>query len=304
MPNRCIRGRIGKSCSDASYGIDWNEGLMAKTRDRLKLWHDSTLPGGMDVLRASCFDYRYPAHSHDQFVIAAFVRGVQRHRIARYQGVAEPGTVMIIPPGEVHTGEAVECDLGWDYCAFYPTAQFVDALATDILPGVGNFDFGRDLLRQNTGLADGLLKASFFASGSLDPLERQCAVYEALGNIIARYGERTGRSVRAVPRPADIRKAQAFLADEFHRHLSIDAVASAVGISQYHLMRSFRAATGLSIHQFLTQVRLGHAKVLLAKGVSAAQTATSVGFYDQSHLINQFRRYFGVTPKQYAVASR
>ncbi|WP_408871604.1 helix-turn-helix domain-containing protein [Acetobacter oryzifermentans] len=35
-----------------------------------------------------------------------------------------------------------------------------------------------------------------------------------------------------------------------------------------------------------------------------AQTATSVGFYDQSHLINQFRRHFGVTPKQYAIASR
>ncbi|MEW9296809.1 AraC family ligand binding domain-containing protein [Acetobacter oryzifermentans] len=108
---------------------------MANTRDRLKLWRDSSLPGGMDVLRASCFDYRYPAHSHDEFVIAAFVRGAQRHRIARYQGIAEPGTVMIIPPGEVHTGEAVECDLGWDYCAFYPTVPFIDVLAADILPG-------------------------------------------------------------------------------------------------------------------------------------------------------------------------
>ncbi|MFT8775409.1 MAG: AraC family transcriptional regulator [Gluconacetobacter liquefaciens] len=277
---------------------------MAKTRDRVRLWRDSSLPGGMELLRASCFDYRYPAHSHDEFVIAAFVRGAQRHRIARYQGIAEPGTVMIIPPGEVHTGEAVECDLGWDYCAFYPTVQFVDALAADILPGRGNLDFGRDLLRQDTGLADRLLQASCAASAWQAPLERQCAVYEALGNVIARYGERTGRSVKAASRPADVRRAQAFLADQFHGHLSIDEVDSAAGISQYHLMRSFRATTGLSVHQFLTQIRLGHAKQLLAKGVSAAQTATSVGFYDQSHLINQFRRYFGVTPKQYTTASR
>ncbi|MFT8665587.1 AraC family transcriptional regulator [Acetobacter orientalis] len=277
---------------------------MAKTRDRLKLWRDSSLPGGMDVLHASCFDYRYPAHSHDEFVIAAFVRGAQRHRIARYQGIAEPGTLMIIPPGEVHTGEAVECDLGWDYCAFYPTAQFMNALAAESLPGAGTLDFGRDLLRQNTGLAYGLLQASLVAAQSQEPLERHCAIYDALGAIIARYGQRTGRSLKAASRPADIKKAQAFLADEFHGHLSIDEVASAVGISQYHLMRSFRAATGLSVHQFLTQIRLNHAKTLLAKGVSAAQTATSVGFYDQSHLINQFRRYFGVTPKQYATTSR
>lgn len=277
---------------------------MAKTRDRLKLWRDSSLPDGMEVLRASCFDYRYPAHSHDEFVIAAFVRGAQRHRIARYQGIAEPGTVMIIPPGEAHTGEAVECDLGWDYCAFYPTAQFINTLAADILPGAGSIDFGRELLRKNTDLANTLLQASLLVAQSENPLERQCAVYEALGHVIARYGERTGRSIKAASRPADIRKAQAFLADEFHGHLSIDEVASVVGISQYHLMRSFRAETGLSIHQFLTQIRLSHAKTLLAQGVSASQTAMSVGFYDQSHLINQFRRYFGVTPKQYVIASR
>lgn len=64
---------------------------MANTRDRLKLWRDSSLQGGMDVLRASCFDYRYPAHSHDEFVIAAFVRGAQRHRIARYQASLSQG---------------------------------------------------------------------------------------------------------------------------------------------------------------------------------------------------------------------
>ncbi|WP_406239282.1 helix-turn-helix domain-containing protein [Acetobacter orientalis] len=69
-------------------------------------------------------------------------------------------------------------------------------------------------------------------------------------------------------------------------------------------MAALRTMIGLSVHQFLTQIRLNHAKTLLAKGVSAAQTATSVGFYDQSHLINQFRRYFGVTPKQYATTSR
>ncbi|OUJ03035.1 helix-turn-helix transcriptional regulator [Acetobacter cibinongensis] len=277
---------------------------MANIRDRLNLWRDSSLPDGMEVLRASCFDYRYPAHSHDEFVIAAFIRGAQRHRIARYHGIAEPGSIMIIPPGEAHTGEALQSDLGWDYCAFYPTAQFINALATDVLPGAGNLDFGLDLLRKNTALADGLLQASLLASQSQDALERQCAVYDALGTIIARYGERTGRSVKVASRPANIRKAQAFLADKFHGRLSIDDVASAVGLSQYHLMRSFRAATGLSVHQYLTQVRLSHAKVLLAKGISAAQTATTVGFYDQSHLINQFRRYFGVTPKQYAMASR
>ena len=80
-------------------------------------------------------------------------------------------------------------------------------------------------------------------------------------------------------------------------------VAASVGLSEYHFMRSFRAKSGMSVHSYLTLLRLNRAKILLAQGVSAAETALQVGFCDQSHLINQFRRYFGVTPGAFARAS-
>jgi len=68
-------------------------------------------------------------------------------------------------------------------------------------------------------------------------------------------------------------------------------------------MRTFQNMTGLSVHQYLTQLRLVRAKALLAKGVSAAQVASDVGFFDQSHLIKHFRAHFGTTPGVFAAAS-
>ncbi|MFD2439331.1 AraC family ligand binding domain-containing protein [Paracoccus kondratievae] len=111
---------------------------MTRKRDKISLWRDNSLPDGLELLRASCFDYRYPAHFHEEFVIAAFARGAQRHRIGRHDGVAGAGSVMIIPPGEVQTAEAAERDRGWEYCAFYPSARFLDPLPTTFWADVAN----------------------------------------------------------------------------------------------------------------------------------------------------------------------
>lgn len=81
---------------------------MTTKRNKISLWRDSSLPDGLEFLRAFCFDYRYPAHFHEEFVTAAFARSTQQHRIGRRDGVASAGSVLIIPPDEVQTAEAVE----------------------------------------------------------------------------------------------------------------------------------------------------------------------------------------------------
>ncbi len=46
-------------------------------KDRIELWHDSEVLGGIDLLRAECRTCRYDAHAHDAFVIAAFRAGAR-----------------------------------------------------------------------------------------------------------------------------------------------------------------------------------------------------------------------------------
>ncbi len=69
-------------------------------------------------------------------------------------------------------------------------------------------------------------------------------------------------------------------------------------------MRCFRAATGVTAHSFVTQLRITEARRRLAEGEPAAEVAHDVGFADQSHLIRRFRAALGVTPGQYAHESR
>lgn len=276
--------------------------MKAQRRDRMKLWRDTGLPDGLELLRASCFDYSYPAHFHDEFVIAAFSRGAQRHRVLRRNGVAMAGTVMIIHPGEVHAAEAAARDHGWDYCAFYPSSGFLETIADDVLGGHGPLDFGNDVIRHDVDATRLLLRAHAIISNTPDRIEKECAAYDAFGSIIARYGQRTrqGRSLRLVR--ADIRQSMEYLEAHYWEPVTVGDVAAVAGLSDYHFMRLFRATTGLSVHRYLTQIRLNQAKTLLSRGICAAETAVSVGLFDQSHLIRHFRRHYGVTPSDYAKA--
>lgn len=277
---------------------------MKEKRDDIRLWKDKAFQGEMEVLRASCFDLSYPPHFHDEFVLAVFARGAQRNRVCRKTGVAAPGTVMIIHPGEVHTGEAVERDLGWDYCAFYPSEALIQQVADAVLPGKGLVNFGCDIMRHAPTMAKEVLQTASVLASSQDALEKESLFFELLSALLTQYGQRTTRGGAMRHARADVHHAIDYLQTHYHQALSVLDVARAAGLSEFHFMRLFQNTTGLSVHRFLTQIRLVRAKSLLSQGVSAAQTALDVGFFDQSHFSRTFRTHFGITLGAYAAACR
>ncbi|MCQ4166083.1 helix-turn-helix domain-containing protein [Tahibacter harae] len=78
-------------------------------------------------------------------------------------------------------------------------------------------------------------------------------------------------------------------------------IAAAVGVGERRLQQLFQAHVGLSPRSWSRLARL-HACLRLVRGARApdwADLALRSGFYDQSHLVNEFRGLCGVTPTEY-----
>lgn len=102
----------------------------------------------------------------------------------------------------------------------------------------------------------------------------------------------------------DERRARARLtndAAERLTHSSVNAVAVDLGVSERHLRRVFHEAVGVSPKAFAKLTRfnraLGAARARSSGHVGWASIAAGAGYYDQAHLIAEFRAIAGVTPR-------
>jgi AraC family transcriptional regulator len=226
-------------------------------------------------------------HSHDVPTICC----VRSGRFTEYYpGKAvdcDPRTLKITPAGEPH----------WNRFAGVTTFGIridVDATRFDGVPEIGRM----------------LDERLFFAAGAFTMLTQQLTVElsrsDPLGAIAAE-----GLLLELLARMASVRDARATVprwlrhADDIvHERvmdpLSVAALATLVGVPATRLARAYRQEYGCTIAQKTRQLRLElAARELTAADANIAQLAVELGYYDQSHFTNAFRRHFGVSPGAY-----
>ena len=104
--------------------------------------------------------------------------------------------------------------------------------------------------------------------------------------------------------PQKLRLVTEFIGDNLARHLALDDIAGAAGISAHHLMHLFKNSTGQSLHQYVIRRRVEQAARLLAEtDLSVGEIARRVG-YTHSRFSALFQRHFGTTPTAHRKAQR
>ncbi len=142
-----------------------------------------------------------------------------------------------------------------------------------------------------------------FRSGSSPDLQ---ALEDALSEIVLRVCFRlAGQTTRqqsgsakaeAFHREAT-RRAKLFILERFTGQVSLDDVARAAGMSRSHLCLVFRNQTGLSVHEFVNDMRLREAvRRLPDYHQRVGELGIELGFSSASHFVTAFGRRFGVPP--------
>ena len=112
----------------------------------------------------------------------------------------------------------------------------------------------------------------------------------------------------AIPRPAEppsVMGAKEFIHAHFTEPVTLAQVATAVHVSPFHFCRVFRAATGVTLTEYVSRLRVERAKTLLVDGfVRVSEVAYATGFGSISQFNTVFRRCVGKTPTQYRSAQR
>ncbi|MDB5209350.1 MAG: AraC family transcriptional regulator [Sediminibacterium sp.] len=97
-----------------------------------------------------------------------------------------------------------------------------------------------------------------------------------------------------------IEKVMEYLNEHFHKPISLCEVASLTNMAESAFSRFFRARTGMTFIDSLTEIRLGHAsRLLIATTKSVSEIAYETGFNNISNFNRIFKKKKGCTPKEF-----
>ncbi len=91
-----------------------------------------------------------------------------------------------------------------------------------------------------------------------------------------------------------------YINDNFTEKISLDSISQNVGISKYHISRTFNSLIGTSITEYLTGLRVEQAmEYLKTTEHSITDIAYSCGFESSTSFYRSFKNISGVSPKNY-----
>lgn len=81
--------------------------------------------------------------------------------------------------------------------------------------------------------------------------------------------------------------------------IRVNEIAERVYLSESRLRKIFKEETGISMSEYINRRKIAASKILLLEGVPAAKVSKQLKFFDLSHYYRMFKKYEGVTPKQF-----
>jgi hypothetical protein len=236
-----------------------------------RYWQHAAVEG-VDLLRARYVTHRYGRHSHETYTFGLIEAGVEEFEYGSNLLRAGPGAVALLDPDVVHTGHAATA-WGWAYRVLYPQVSVVTEVAAELGWRAGTPRFPQTVLYDPATAA--LLRSAHRAAESGDQLASSTLLTTALGGLLSAHAAPgpAGGPVPVKRAPDAVNTVRDLLAERLADPPTLAELATLTGLSQFALLRAFRAATGLPPHAYLNQLRVRRARHLLDDGLPAAEVA-------------------------------
>ncbi|WP_165972046.1 AraC family transcriptional regulator [Paenibacillus piri] len=225
--------------------------------------------------------------TYKQWVLMASETGTFHYRIDDRSGVVHVGELVLCPPG----------------LTFY--RQTLSPLAFHFVEFSIAISDGQSDLNPNDYMPCG--KVTFQnISRIISTFEcmRSAPVHymeHLLDDILFQYlKESAALESDKIPQDEEVQKAVEHIRKHAYEDLSMQHVASLIGLSPSQLTRKFKAELGVSPNVYLTQIRLQKAKTLLTETyASLQQIAEQCGYDNAFYFSRVFSKFVNMSPSQY-----
>ena len=245
----------------------------------------------VECSRVSAVSTAYPKHTHEEYIISANIKGVEKVWVDKKNYLVPAGHVTVYNPMAIQSSEF--CDMGVEFISLHVNPDSIRRIIIE--NNIASRNSYPTLIQgafRNDALFKAIQECYFSAVAPTDNEEESllfllCTLLDDNFDIEA-YGKE------------HIKLAISNMKDNLDGKLDLSTLASSVGLSKYHFVRTFRQAVGIAPLQYHMQLRLIEARRMIRAGAKPIDAMVDLGFYDQSHFIKTFRKVMAITPDLYS----
>ncbi|MDD3393098.1 MAG: AraC family transcriptional regulator [Anaerotignum sp.] len=238
---------------------------------------------------------KFPNHFHEHYVIGFIESGRRYLSCKNKEYIVEPGDLVLFNPGDNHTCEQME-GRALDYRCINIQPEIMGKAVLEVT-GNKKLPYFTTTVVFHSELASQVRELHLMMMQEQRDFRKEEIFFLLLEQLMQEHTNQM--SSPEVEQSMEIKAICAFLEKNYMRSITLNELSSLTGLSKYYLLRSFTKQKGISPYSYLETIRIDKAKKLLEQGVLPIDAALQTGFTDQSHFSNFFKKYIGLTPKQY-----
>ncbi len=239
---------------------------------------------------------KFPNHFHEYYVIGFIENGQRYLSCKNKEYIIQSGDLLLFNPCDNHACEQVDGKT-LDYRCINIHSEYMSKAVFEIT--------GREYLPNFTSqvifhseLVSLLRELHLMIMQEEKDFRKEENFFFLLEQLIGEYAEQEMSSPQS-EQSSETKSICEFLEQNYMKNISLDDLSNLTGLNKFYLLRSFTKQKGISPYSYLETIRISKGKRLLEQGISPIDVALQTGFTGQSHFSNFFKKFIGLTPKQY-----
>lgn len=248
---------------------------------------------GVEMVIGRQVKHEFCRHTHQRLCLGMVEEGERILLCGEKSHRIRPGEMFLLLPGQPHACESKD---GHDYQLLLLEPELPGKFLPEAAYGNVRTVFSMDACLERFRRLGNVL------AGEECVFYKQAELTALLGEAFESAGVMPFEGSAAAVDEGKLMQVRLHIEQNYARTITLEQLAKVAELSPYHLLRRFARCFGVPPHAYLQQERIRQARALLARGHSGAEIALAVGFGDQSHFCNVFKKLMGISPGRYAEA--
>lgn len=232
----------------------------------------------------------FPKHFHETFCISYIHNGIEQIDLEHQNIYSEKGSITITNPYEIHSNPIIDSSSIIEFETIYISKDLMKYLYK-----------GQNVVFFNRKINNLKLNQLFFQLKNaieLNNIQKTELVLKEFTNILKPYSQFKKEEYSELNYNS-FQNINSFIDENIQSKFNLDDLSKVVHLNKFGFAKKFKASTGMTPMNYILMKKIFSSKKLITPNSDLTQIAFDYEFSDLSHFSNTFKRYVGVSPKEY-----